>query len=234
MSLPRSLQKLLIVSHGQPSDWGSAAAELRSLADQVAHEMPDWVVRCATLAEDGALARAVLELGTGGVVYPMFMAGGWFVNERLPQELAQAGGADWPVLTPFGVDPLVHDLAVTLLKEAGVSRFSQVLIAAHGSFKSDEPSKAAYALASYIRQKLQIDLVQAAFIDQNPRICDCQGFFIHDAFCLPFFAANGGHIRDDVPEALKRAGFGGTLLKPLGLDFRVPKLIAKAVRAAAG
>jgi sirohydrochlorin ferrochelatase len=53
------------------------------------------------------------------------------------------------------------------------------------------------------------------------------------ALCLPFFAARGGHVIDDLPEALAEAGFSGRLLDPVGLDSRVPGLIAAALRRGA-
>ena len=71
--------------------------------------------------------------------------------------------------------------------------------------------------------------VQAAFIDQAPRIADTADFGA-DALCLPFFAANGGHVVDDLPAALVQSGFLGRLLPAVGLDARVPALIAAVIR----
>ncbi len=46
---------------------------------------------------------------------------------------------------------------------------------------------------------------------------------------LPFFAAEGGHVSDDIPAALAKAAFRGRILPPLGLDARVPGIIAAAI-----
>jgi hypothetical protein len=40
-------------------------------------------------------------------------------------------------------------------------------------------------------------------------------------------------VSDDLPEALAQAGFSGRLLDPVGLDIRVPGLIAAALRRGA-
>jgi sirohydrochlorin ferrochelatase len=50
-----------------------------------------------------------------------------------------------------------------------------------------------------------------------------------DGVCLPFFAAEGGHVSDDIPAALAEAGFQGRVLPPVGLDARVSGIIAAAI-----
>ena len=66
----------LLLSHGQPSDPDPAEAALALLAAQVRGHLPGWQVVSATLAKPGALDAVAG--GTPGLVYPMFMAGGWF------------------------------------------------------------------------------------------------------------------------------------------------------------
>ncbi|MCU0816884.1 MAG: cobalamin biosynthesis protein CbiX [Cypionkella sp.] len=224
----------LIVAHGQPSDPGPAAAEIAALAARVAACLPGWRVASATLAEEGALAAQVAALGPEGLVYPLFMAGGWFTRVNLPARLAEAGGAGWRVLAPFGTDAGVQDLAETLAREAGLGPGGELLLAAHGSFRSPAPAEVAEAVAARIGRALGLARAEAAFIDQSPRLAEVRGFG-PGAVCLPFFAARGGHVIDDLPEALGAAGFAGRILPPLGLDPRVPGLIAGALqRAAAG
>ena len=225
----------LIVSHGQPSDPFSAAADLDRLSESIAALAGGRAVLAATLAEEGALARAVARLGPRGVVFPMFMAGGWFTRVALGEKLRAAGGQGWPVLEPFGCEAAVHDLACDVVAKAltgqDLSR-AEVLIAAHGSFKSSAPSDVAFALAARLKGKLGLARCEAAFIDQNPRLCDAAGFGA-EAICLPFFAAKGGHVTDDIPRALEGAGWAGRVLPPLGLHETVPALIAAALSRAA-
>jgi sirohydrochlorin ferrochelatase len=215
----------LIVAHGQPSDPGPAARALEALAERVAAKLPGWQVRAATLAEPGALARAVAGQSTG-LVFPMFMAGGWFTRVNIPAKLAEAGAnvgpGGWTVLEPFGCDPAVHDLCVALVRESGGG---EVILAAHGSFKSSAPSDIAVHVAGRIADETGA-MVRAGFIDQNPQLSSLTGF---GRLCLPFFAAEGGHVSDDIPAALAKAGFTGRILPPVGLDPRVPGIIAAAV-----
>ncbi|KAF0113748.1 MAG: Cobalamin (Vitamin B12) biosynthesis CbiX protein [Rhodobacteraceae bacterium] len=211
----------LIVAHGQPSEPRPAGAALEALAAQVQALLPGWSVGAATLAEEGAMARAVAGL-SGGVVFPMFMAGGWFTRMQIPKRLAEAGSVGWTVLEPFGCDPAVHDLCVTLVREAGAA---QVILAAHGSFKSSAPSDIALHVAGRIAVETGTD-VAAGFIDQEPQVSMLTG---RAGVCLPFFAAEGGHVSDDIPAALAAAGFQGRILPPVGLDGRVPGIIAAAI-----
>jgi sirohydrochlorin ferrochelatase len=191
------------------------------LAARVQALLPGWTVGAATLAEDGAMARAVAGL-PGGVVFPMFMAGGWFTRVQIPKRLAEAGAVNWAVLEPFGCDPLVHDLCVTLVREAGAA---EVVLAAHGSFKSSAPSDIARHVAGRIASETGAD-VAAGFIEQEPQLAALTG---RGGICLPFFAAEGGHVSDDIPAALAEAGFQGRILRPVGLDARVPGIVAAAI-----
>lgn len=214
-------QHALIVAHGQPSDPRAAGAALEALAAAVETLLPGWSVGAATLAEAGAVARAVAGRA-GGVVFPMFMAGGWFTRVQIPKRLAEAGAVGWTVLEPFGCDPMVHDLCVTLVREAGAD---QVILAAHGSFKSSAPSDIAFHVAGRIAAESGTD-VAVGFIDQEPQLATLSG---RAGVCLPFFAAEGGHVSEDIPAALAEAGFQGRILPPVGLDRRVPGIIAAAI-----
>jgi sirohydrochlorin ferrochelatase len=226
----------LIVAHGQPSEPAPPEAETARLAARVAQHLPGWTVRSATLASEGALARAVA--GAERLwVYPLFMADGWFTQTHLPARLAEAGAGAVVQLAPFGLDPAVQALTVTLALEAAAAAGrapgeTEVLLAAHGSFRSRAPSAVARAMAERLAGEGGFRRVEAAFIDEAPRIAEVAAGFGPGALCLPFFAARGGHVIDDLPEALGEAGFEGRLLEPVGTDARVPALIARALQAA--
>jgi sirohydrochlorin ferrochelatase len=211
----------LIVAHGQPSDPLPAGRVLDLLAERVGALMPGWRVRAATLAEPGAIAHAVAGQGPG-LVFPMFMTGGWFTRVQIPKQLAEAGADGWIVLEPFGCDPAVHDLCVAQVREAGGT---EVILAAHGSFRSAAPADIARHVAARIAAETGADTA-TGFIDQEPRLASLSG---RSGLCLPFFAAEGGHVSDDIPDALAQAGFRGRLLPAVGLDPRVPGIIAAAI-----
>jgi sirohydrochlorin ferrochelatase len=220
---------LLIVAHGQPSEPLRAEGELADLGHAVAALLPDVTVATATLAKPDALAKALHRLGPGGRIYPLFMAGGWFTRVQIPQRLAEAGAEGWTVLEPLGCDPAVHDLAVQIVCEAAGPPVHHVILAAHGSGKSAVPSAIARHVAGLVAQRLGIS-AEAVFIDQAPRLVDMPA---HGpaTLCLPFFAASGGHVTQDIPQALASTGFQGRLLPALGLDARLAAVIAAAALA---
>ncbi len=214
---------VIIVSHGQPSDPVPAAADLGRLAERIANLLPGWTVASTTLAEDRALGEIAGALGAG-LIFPMFMSGGYFTRVAIPERLRAAGVSGWQVLEPFGCDPKLHDLTVALAREAEAD---QVLLAAHGSFKSSVPSDIARHVAGRIAAEVGVR-AEPAFIDQEPKLASMRGFG-PGAVCLPFFAAARGHVVEDIPRALAEAGFEGRTLPPVGLDARVPEIVAAAI-----
>lgn len=230
---PRAGPVALIVAHGQPSDPAPPEAEIAALAARVAAYLPRWRVLSATLACEPALRQAVADAGGRGLtVYPLFMADGWFTQTHLPERLAAAGAGAVTLLTPFGLDPAVQTLTVDLARSAMAEGATEVLLAAHGSFRSPAPASVARAMAARIRAETGLARVETGFIDQQPRIAEVARDLGASAVCLPFFAARGGHVIDDLPQALAEAGFTGALLDPVGLHPSVPGLIAAALRAA--
>lgn len=230
---PRAGRVALIVAHGQPSDPDPPEVDLAALAERVVAHLPGWRVLAATLASAAALRQAVTDAdGQQILVYPLFMADGWFTQTHLPERLAAAGAGAVTLLTPFGLEPGVQDLTVDLARAAAARGASQLLLAAHGSFRSPAPAAVAHAMAARIRAETGLDRVETGFIDQSPRLAEVARGLGPRAVCLPFFAARGGHVTHDLPQALAEAGFTGTLLDPVGFDPRVPGLIAAALRMA--
>ena len=215
----------LLVAHGQPSDPNPAARALDALATEVARHLPGRDIRAATLAEPGALARALQ--GPPGTVLPLFMACGWFSDTHLPARLAEAGGRAWHVLPPLGCAPEVQDLAVTLAREAADHGATALVLAAHGSGRSPMPAAVACLVADRIRRETPLSCVEPAYLDHPPRVADVAGRLPAASACLPWFAAEGGHVADDLPGLLSAAGFIGRILPPVGRDPRLPALIAR-------
>ncbi|MEI4487107.1 cobalamin biosynthesis protein CbiX [Frigidibacter sp. MR17.14] len=233
--------RVMIVAHGQPSDPAPAAAALARFAARVAEGLPAGTrVASATLAEADGLERAAAALGDGAGpvrVFPMFMAPGWFTRTALPARLLEAGLGPEAVriLPPFGILDALPDLAVELLTQAlGAAGWaageSHLLLAAHGSFKSAAPAEIAARFAADLAGRLGLAAAAPAFIDQSPRIAEARGWPAQ-SLCLPFFAASGGHVEDDLPKALTEAGFPGICLPALGLAAAAPALVAAAIRA---
>lgn len=223
------MRRAVIVSHGQPGDPEPQQRAIEELAGQVLRHDPGCPVAGATLAMPGALAATCDD---DSLIYPMFMAKGWFTCTELPRRLAQAHAPNAHILRPFGTDPALPDLMVTLATKAATAQGWQpaettLLLTAHGSGRSQASFNITNALAARIAPRFA--RVITGFVEQKPFIADAARN-LGQAISLPLFALQADHVLHDLPEALDKAGFTGPRLPPIGLAPEVPALIAKAIR----
>ncbi|MCA1296771.1 CbiX/SirB N-terminal domain-containing protein [Stappia indica] len=219
----------VIVAHGSPKDPEPQERALTALAARVATRVPGLTVRGATLAADGAL-EAALDGLDAPLVYPFFMADGWFTRKQLPRRLAAAGQNGARCLAPFGADPALIDLlvrtALDTARAAGLSPANTTLVlAAHGSGRHSSSDVTAHDSARALSARGHFRQVVTGFIEQPPFLADVTRR-AGPALCLPFFSLRAGHVLDDIPGALADAGFDGPVLPPIGLHGDVPGLIA--------
>jgi len=224
----------LIVAHGQPSDPAPAEAALRKLAARVNHHLPGWAIGSATMAARGALQRARLQY-PGAPIYPLFMADGWFTGTALPEQLEES---DWRyLLPPLGMDQRLPALAVEILTRELMAKDWQMsrtclIIAAHGGQTSANPAKVAQNFADAIRSISDFGDIRLGFIEEQPELSSITANAGERAICLPFFAANGRHVRHDIPVALSKAEFQGVILDAIGHAAQIPGLIAQSLKQA--
>lgn len=225
------VSRAVIVSHGQPGDPGPQQQAIEDLAARVAACDPGCPVAGATLAMPGALAAVADD---DSLIYPMFMAEGWFTRSELPRRLSQAGAGGARVLRPFGTDPALPGLIVAQAHAAAAGLGwapgdTTLLLSAHGSQRSQASFTITNALAESIAPHFA--RVVTGFVEQEPFIANAARG-LERAVSLPFFALRAEHVLDDLPTALDQAGFTGPRLDPIGLAPEVPALIAASIRAA--
>ncbi len=221
----------VIVAHGFPSDPEPQDERLKALAASVAALCGGWTVRGATLAMPGRLEAALAGLQSP-LVYPFFMAEGYFTGRVIPERLEQcAPGAR--LLPPFGSDPALASLMIRSsldgARDAGLDpRSTALLIAAHGSKLSATSKKTAVAMAHLLASQTPFRRVNIGLIEEKPYLAAvARG--LGSAICIPFFALKAGHVEDDVPDALAQAGFSGPVLPAIGEHAAVPRLVADAL-----
>lgn len=216
----------LIVAHGSPAEPAPQEARLHALAAAVQAVLPGWQVKGATLAAEGALERALNALDRP-LIYPFFMAEGWFTGSNLPRRLKKAGHAGLVQMRPFGTDPALIDLMAAAAMRAADGA-ENLLIAAHGSKISATSGDTTYAMAEALSARTGFKRIACGFVEEAPFLTDvAQG--MGRGVCLPFFALRAGHVIGDIPEALDDAAFDGPRLPPIGEDAGVPALIAAAL-----
>jgi sirohydrochlorin ferrochelatase len=181
------------------------------------------------------LAASVKGLPKAGrlLVYPHFMADGWFTTEELPRRLREAEAGGFDILPPFGLDPAVLELCQRRADEiARAEGFAHgepgLLLAAHGSPSDPRPGAGALEVMRHLAWSGAFREVRVGFIDQAPYLADAASIE-PPVLCLPFFASLAGHMEADVPQALAKARFPGPIMAPIGTDAEVPSIIAAAL-----
>jgi sirohydrochlorin ferrochelatase len=223
--------RALIIAHGSPADPAPQERWMQALAARVRLWLPGWQVRGTTLALPGALDRAVASM-PHALIYPFFMAEGWFTRSQLPKRLRAAGMEHSVQLPALGHDPgmpdLLRDAAMMAARTHGLPHDATLILAAHGSQVSPASSRITEQMAAMLRRETAFRVV-TGYVEQEPFLQDVARQVTGPAFCLPYFATRAGHVMDDVPEALEAAGFTGPLLPAIGEHPDCARLIAHAL-----
>jgi sirohydrochlorin ferrochelatase len=221
---------VVLTAHGQPSAPLAPEHSLAELAQQVAEFLPGWEVRSATLASGDRLEQVMVD---GALVYPFFMASGWFTSQVLPQRLA---GFRHDILPPFGMDPHLPQLTCEILRHEITAQTAQgaaakpsILLAAHGSARGPKAAEATETFAAALRPLLPDCKISTGYVEQSPTIAEVAANMPRGSLCLPFFAQPGDHVKEDIPAALLEAEFGGETLPALGTFPAIARLISQAI-----
>lgn len=229
-----TIRRALIIAHGSPADPEPQERWIAALADRIADLLPDWHLRGTTLAMPGALEAAVAAM-PDALVYPWFMAEGWFTRTLLPRRLTAAGMNSPRQLPAFGLDPALAGLLARTARQAALDHDlpedATLLLAAHGSQVSRASATRTGELADDLRKLTRFRIV-TGFVEEAPFLSDVARID-GPALCLPLFATRAGHVAQDVPEALAAARFTGPLLPAIGEHPEAAHLAAAAIAASA-
>lgn len=232
---------LLVVAHG---DGGGDPRDetVRLLAERLARRLDrpvDWATlkRPDTFAE--ARGRFTAALGPDVplgrvVVYPLFMAEGYFVRVRLPKLLAEHGFAETSMLPVFGLDPGLVDLIERRLRvvasmQGGLTPADlRIALIAHGSASGDAGSRlSSEAIAGTLRARLGGDL-RLGFIEEAPFYDRLIAEEKPDVV-VGLFVSAGTHALDDVAAAVAATPEVRHHVDAIGRDAGVADLVERAL-----
>jgi len=224
--------EVLVVAHGQPSKPAPSEQALSALSALLAAQLPDWTVFSATLASPNSLECAMEKLSDGALVYPFFMADGWFVRHALPGRLKDR---NFEVLPPLGLEAALPSLAAQMVADRVIQlgwpiKSTQVCLAAHGSARSNMAANAALSFAKRLERLLPFGKIETGFIEQAPFVQDVLRNSVKHTLCVPFLACDGDHFRIDVAEALGASGYSGDVLPVFGHYAGLPEMIAESLK----
>ena len=231
----------VIVAHGERGGAFSNAI-VKGHATQAAAVLPDVAVAAGVLSGEPPFEEALADVAarTSGpiLLYPFFMAPGYFVNVKIPKRLADAGVASrcrvLPVLGLEGPLPVViRDHAMRASAETGAAPAAcRLLLVGHGSKVARASAEATEAVAACLRELGGFASVATAFLEEAPFLDDVIVADARPTVVVGFFNGDGLHAAEDVPQAV--ASFEGPIAYtgPVGAFPEVSTLIARSIAAA--
>jgi sirohydrochlorin ferrochelatase len=232
---PRSAPTaLLVVAHG---DGGADPRDetVRRLAERLAKRL-DRPVDWATLKRPDSFEAAHTRLGAAAervVVYPLFMANGYFVRVKLPKLLGESGFGDTEILPVFGLDLRLVDLvehrlrSVASMQGGREPKDLRIALIAHGSASGDAGSRlASEAIAADLGYRLDTTL-HLGFIEEAP--------FFHEVIgagaeiVVGLFVSAGTHALDDVAALVAKTPTVRHHVATVGDDAGVADMVEAAL-----
>lgn len=206
----------------------SAESIFRSVSFGVLKGKPDL---------ETALSEAIAAQPQAIVIYPFFMADGYFVNTVLPQRLAQIDLAvPHLILTPLGLDPRLVPLIIEQAEKAAIDagiaeKQGRLLLVGHGSKYGPASANATRHALQLIEQSLPNVFAETdvAFLEEKPFLNDQLFSSPRPTVVSGFFNGDGLHAGEDVPNTIASTKTGALYTGPIGADPGVTILIKNAI-----
>lgn len=231
---PSTQTAVVLVAHG---DRGAAQSNdaLLTHREALAATGHFACVEAGVLKGEPTLERALDRAAASGalqlVVYPFFMADGFFVRVRLADRLQAAHLAiPHAVLPPLGVDPELPTLLLQhALSAASAARLlpasTDLLIVGHGSQLGPASADATRSAAHAVANLSVFRTVATAFLEEPPSVEDALRAASEPVLVSGFFSGDGLHAGEDVPAAIARSCKHAVYAGSIGSDPAVTNLI---------
>ena len=163
-----------------------------------------------------AVTRCARKGATHIAVQPYFLISGYYVKRVLPKLIAEAKAAHpqltFSVADAFEYHPalvqMVLSRAAAVRTGARPERCCGLLLIAHGT-PHPEANAPLYRVTEAIRERSDYTAVQLSFMEINaPSIAEgvqrLAGEGVEQVVAVPYFLQLGGHVAQDLPEAIER------------------------------
>ncbi len=219
-----SLAALLIVAHGERG--GKRCNRLPNIiAERLRSGGRFGDVAVGYMREDPDLAAAAEGLRGDRVwVCPLFMSGGYYVRQAIPQRLGITGGSDargrrFHILPPTGLSAdlpgIVAAEAARTARSAGLApAAARLAIIAHGSGNDPASRQAAEAAADAVRALQVFAAVDTAFLEEPPLLTEALADLPGPLIVSGLFIGEGLHGAEDLGAAVAASGRGDVYLAP--------------------
>lgn len=236
----QSSPALLIAAHGERRD-GAANEGVAGLAAILRGRGIAREVAAGFVKGEPPIPVSLRSLGDRHViVYPLFLADGHFVRERLPR-LLEAGVTEGArrritLLPPLGLDPLfpgvVASQAVAAAQTRGLSPWqADMVLLAHGSRTDPGSRSAAERLAASLRLQLRFRSIRTALIEEPPSLAEAVSDRRGPVLVIGLFAGEGMHAAADAPRLVAELDRGDVVFAgPAARLEGLAEVVAAAVR----
>lgn len=229
---------LILVAHGERQ----VADPNRLLADHaaaLAGRLGSMRVSCGVLNGEPSLVSALAALAGAEVerllLYPFFMADGYFVKQVMPERISESGiGLVPEILPPLGLDPglgplMMRDARAAAARAGFEPGKTRLLIAGHGSKFGPASANATIGMGERLAALGGFASVHPAFLEEPPFLADALAEAKGPVIVSGFFASNGMHSSRDVPDAIAGTGADAVYTGPVGGSEGVRDLVAASV-----
>ena len=173
------------------------------------------------------------------IVFPLFMANGYFVKTVLAQQLADAR-LPVPVITmpPLGALPglpaLIRKQALQTTEKNNwpyPPDQCRLLVVGHGSSKSRASAEATQAVTSSLARKKDFAAIECCFLEEPPFLSGALQSSPLPTILTGFFSSDGMHGAHDIPEAIRKTQAEACYTGAIGTHASVPSLIVEAAKS---
>jgi len=251
------MRSLVLVGHGSHLNPESARAVYRYAELLRERGLYDEVIE-AYWKEEPSLRQVLRTVSSTDVtVIPMFISEGYFTETVIPRELGLGhqgpvprsgvarviGGRTVRYTLPYGVHPAMTDVILERAREAcpdASGADTALVIIGHGTTRNQNSSRVIHDNAHRIEQLGIFKEVRALFLDEDPRLDTWTDVTTAPrVIMVPFFASEGWHTLETIPEDLGLTGpvtslQGRTVYyaKPTGTHARVAEVITQLAEEA--
>ncbi|MEV0946083.1 sirohydrochlorin chelatase [Rhodococcus sp. NPDC049939] len=215
---------LVLVAHGTRSTRG--VEMIARLADAVSEQVGFTRVSFVDVLGPSP-AEVLRDITAPAVVMPAFLASGYHVHTDVPQQVADSGHRSVSVTRALGPDPVLADVLLRRLVEAGWQPGDAIVLAAAGS--SDpralrDVGRAAQMLSELAGSRVRVGYVATAEPRVRDVVAELRAQGERRVFVSAYLLAHGlFHSR------LADAGADG-VAEPLGVDPAIVSLVADRYR----
>ncbi|HVY16534.1 MAG TPA: CbiX/SirB N-terminal domain-containing protein [Rhodopila sp.] len=199
-------EALLLVAHGS-SRYEDAARPLRRQVAALRAAEPGLQVEGGLLNGTPSVAESLARIAAGTVhVVPFFMEAGYFTKVAIPRALGDDPRVR--VHEPVGVHPAMADV-IDAQGRAGCAALgvapasAAILVVGHGSVSAPGRALALQDHGRVLAAAGVFGQVATACLEETPFLADAlRALADRPVIVIGFFAGEGMHVRDDVPNAV--------------------------------